>query len=52
MANQLGKRYKCDICSTEVLCTKTGDGTVACDGKDMELQNPNRCPLPINCISR
>ncbi|MGA2157793.1 MAG: hypothetical protein WB588_08280 [Dehalococcoidia bacterium] len=44
MANQLGKRYKCDTCSTEVLCTKAGEGTVACDSKDMELQKPKSLP--------
>ncbi len=44
MANQLGKRYKCEICSTEVLCTKKGDGTVACDGQDMTLVQPRQLP--------
>ncbi|MFH1169267.1 MAG: hypothetical protein V1691_01095 [Chloroflexota bacterium] len=42
--NQLGKRYKCSECGTEVLCTKAGEGTVACDGKEMENQEPR--PLP------
>jgi len=44
MANQLGKRYRCDVCSTEVLCTKQGDGAVSCCGKEMEEQQPR--PLP------
>jgi hypothetical protein len=44
MANQLGKRFKCEVCGTEILCTKAGTGTVACDGKAMELQVPK--PLP------
>jgi desulfoferrodoxin-like iron-binding protein len=44
MANQLGKRFKCEACGTEVLCTKAGDGTVTCCGKEMTLQQPR--PLP------
>ncbi len=28
IANQLGKRYKCNICNTEVLFTKNGTGEV------------------------
>lgn len=44
MANQLGKRYVCAICGTEVLCTKTGTGEVQCDGAPMTLQVPK--PLP------
>ncbi len=38
MANQLGKRFRCEACGTEVLCTKAGAGTAQCCGKDMELQ--------------
>ena len=44
MPNQLGKRFRCDVCGTEVLCVKAGEGTVQCDGQDMELQQPR--PLP------
>ncbi len=42
--NQLGKRYRCQVCGTEVLCTKVGEGTVVCDGQEMERQEPR--PLP------
>jgi transcription elongation factor Elf1 len=42
--NQLGKRFKCQVCGTEVLCTKTSEGTVACCGQEMEIQEPR--PLP------
>jgi len=42
--NQLGKRFKCQNCGTEVLCTKAGDGAVVCCGKEMELQEAK--PLP------
>jgi len=44
MANQLGKRYICEDCGTEVLCTKAGDGSVTCCGKEMQLKKPK--PLP------
>lgn len=42
--NQLGKRYKCQVCGTEVLCTKGGEGTVNCCGQEMQVQEPR--PLP------
>jgi hypothetical protein len=42
--NQLGKRFKCSTCGTEVLCTKGGQGAVKCCGKPMESQEPR--PLP------
>ncbi len=44
MANQLGKRYRCEVCNAEVLCTKAGDGAINCDGKPMAAQEPR--PLP------
>ena len=44
MANQLGKRYRCEDCGTEVLCTKAGEGTIMCDDKEMTPQEPR--PIP------
>jgi len=44
MANQLGKRYRCAKCGTEVLCTKGGDGVVSCCGQEMEVQQPRTVP--------
>lgn len=44
MANQLGKRYICEECGTEVLCTKSGEGVVNCCDKIMELKQAK--PLP------
>ena len=44
MANQLGKRFKCEVCGTEVLCTKAGSGTVMCEGKEMEPKEPKALP--------
>jgi len=41
---QLGKRYKCSVCGTEALATKAGEGTLICDGKEMEIQEPK--PIP------
>ncbi|MBN2317600.1 MAG: desulforedoxin [Acidobacteria bacterium] len=42
--SQLGKRYKCEKCGTEVLCTRAGEGTFTCCGEEMKLQEPK--PLP------
>jgi hypothetical protein len=36
MANLLGKRYKCSVCGTEVLCTKAGEGETTCCGRKIE----------------
>ena len=44
MPAQLGKRYVCDVCGTEILCTKASDGDLECDGKPMELQQPKALP--------
>jgi hypothetical protein len=41
---QLGKRYKCELCGTEVLCTKAGEGSPVCCEKGMQVQEPR--PLP------
>ncbi|MFC2018640.1 MAG: hypothetical protein ABH839_00360 [Chloroflexota bacterium] len=40
MASQLGKRYRCNVCGSEALCTKAGEGTVSCCGQEMESQEP------------
>ena len=42
--NQLGKRFKCPVCSTEVLCTKASEGTIICCGQEMEVQQPRPVP--------
>jgi hypothetical protein len=44
MANQLGKRYKCSVCGTEVLCTKGSTSSIECDGKPMDVQEPKPVP--------
>lgn len=41
---QLGKRYKCEKCNTEILATKAGDGNPSCCGADMPLQEPKALP--------
>lgn len=38
---QLGKRYRCETCNTEILCTKPAEGNPVCCEKEMELQQPN-----------
>jgi hypothetical protein len=42
--SKLGKRYRCEICKTEILCTKAGEGTPVCCEKEMKLQDPKRLP--------
>jgi hypothetical protein len=41
---KLGKRYRCEVCGTELLCTKSGDGVLICCEKEMKVQEPK--PLP------
>jgi competence CoiA-like predicted nuclease len=38
MANQVGKRYVCKKCGTEVIVTRGGDGTLHHCGEVMELK--------------
>ncbi len=42
--NQLGKRYKCEVCDTQVLCTKAGEGTFVCCDKEMVTEQPRTLP--------
>jgi len=44
VANQLGKRYACEVCGTLILCVKQGEGTVMCCDKEMALQAPRELP--------
>jgi hypothetical protein len=44
MANQLGKRFQCETCGTEVLCIKPGEGAVECCGAPMKLMQPKVLP--------
>ena len=44
MSNQLGKRFQCETCGTEVLCIKAGAGGIVCCGKAMELMQPKVLP--------
>ena len=42
--NQLGKRFQCEQCNSEVLCIKPGDGAVECCGVAMQLMQPKVLP--------
>ncbi len=44
MASQLGKRYRCQVCGTEILCVKSGQGTTTCCGQETQIQEPR--PIP------
>lgn len=46
MPNQLGRRYTCEACGTEVLCTKGGTGEVACHEAPLALVLPK--PMPTS----
>jgi hypothetical protein len=35
MTNQLGKRYACEDCDTQLMVVKAGDGALTCHGKPM-----------------
>jgi len=34
---QVGEKYRCNVCGNEVEVTKAGGGTLVCCGEDMEL---------------
>jgi desulfoferrodoxin-like iron-binding protein len=36
VANQMGKRYVCAVCGSELLVTKAGAGTLVCCGQPMK----------------
>ncbi len=38
LANQVGKRYLCGKCNTEMIVTKGGEGALKCCGQQMELK--------------
>jgi len=40
MANELGKRYRCEVCGTEVLCTKAGEGAAQCCEESLVYLKP------------
>ena len=40
--SQLGKRYTCETCGTQILCTKAADPNPQCCGKEMEIQQPKK----------
>lgn len=42
--SQLGKRYHCSVCGTEVLCIKAGKNPIKCCGKEMDELAPR--PIP------
>jgi desulfoferrodoxin-like iron-binding protein len=33
---EIGEKYRCNICGNEVTVTKAGGGTLVCCGEDME----------------
>ena len=41
---EMGKRYRCEKCGTEVLAVKAGDGELQCCSQPMSLQDPKAIP--------
>lgn len=37
VSTQLGKRYRCSVCGTEVLALKAGPGRASCCGQIMQI---------------
>jgi desulfoferrodoxin-like iron-binding protein len=46
MANQIGKRYVCAHCSTQLLVVKPGGGQLECHDEPMAIEVPK--PLPAS----
>jgi hypothetical protein len=46
MSNQIGKRYVCRQCATQVLVVKPGDGALECHDEPMSIEAPK--PLPAS----
>jgi len=44
MTLQLGKRYVCETCQTEVLCNKPGQGALSCCDQEMKLKETKPVP--------
>ncbi len=44
MATQLGKRYVCETCGTEALCTKPGTGVLECCQGEMKIKEAKPVP--------
>jgi desulfoferrodoxin-like iron-binding protein len=38
MATQVGKRYYCERCGSEMLVTRAGEGLLSCCGQPMQLR--------------
>jgi hypothetical protein len=41
----LGKRYRCAICGTELLCVKPGSAPFVCHAEPMTLLEPKQLPV-------
>jgi desulfoferrodoxin-like iron-binding protein len=36
VATTAGRRYRCSECGAEVICTRSGAGTLVCHGQEMQ----------------
>jgi hypothetical protein len=44
MSSQVGKRYECNVCGGQLICTRAGGGVLECDGTPMALVEPRVLP--------
>jgi hypothetical protein len=44
MSNELGKRYVCATCNTQLLVTQAGEGELVCHGEPMTFEAPKQLP--------
>ena len=42
MANIVGKRYTCQVCGSEFIVTKGGDGCLQCHGQPMQVKETSQ----------
>lgn len=50
--NQVGEKYRCNVCGNEVTVTKVGGGALVCCGQEMQMvgiqeQKPADDAIPV-----
>ena len=46
---EVGEKYRCNICGNEVTVTKAGGGTLVCCGEDMEKLKQDQNNTKLQC---
>ncbi len=50
--NEVGKRYTCATCDTQIMCVKKGDGGFTCTVRRWSFSPPSRCRPPTSGPNR